>query len=69
VIDLSEHLGYWVTPHPEWRPNPDWPENVGCVLYRHPEQLVLIDPLVREDLDPDAWTWLDEAEARRSLPR
>jgi glyoxylase-like metal-dependent hydrolase (beta-lactamase superfamily II) len=61
VVQLSERLTYWTEPHPNWRPNPEWPEEVGCVLYAAPDVLVLIDPLVRDDLSPAAWEWLDGA--------
>jgi glyoxylase-like metal-dependent hydrolase (beta-lactamase superfamily II) len=61
VVRLSERLAYWTEPHPNWRPNPEWPEEVGCVLYTAPAALVLIDPLVRDDLSPAAWDWLDGA--------
>ena len=61
VIQLSERLTYWTEPHPNWRPNREWPEEVGCVSYAAPDALVLIDPLVREDLSPIAWDWLDGA--------
>jgi glyoxylase-like metal-dependent hydrolase (beta-lactamase superfamily II) len=30
-------------------------------MYDAPDALVLIDPLVREDLSPTAWQWLDRA--------
>jgi len=61
VIELSERLSYWTEPHPNWRPNPEWPKEVGCVIYAAPDALVLIDPLVRDDLSPTAWDWLDRA--------
>ena len=61
MIQLSERLTYWTEPHPNWRPNREWPEEVGCVSYAAPDALVLIDPLVREDLSPIAWDWLDGA--------
>lgn len=61
VIQLSERLTYWTEPHPNWRPNSEWPEEVGCVIYAAPCALVLIDPLVRDDLSPTAWNWLDRA--------
>ncbi len=61
VNQLSERLTYWTEPHPNWQPNPEWPEEVGCVIYAAPDALVLIDPLVRDDLSPIAWDWLDRA--------
>jgi len=67
-IELGERLTYWTAPHPRWRPNPEWPEAVGSVLYAAPDSLVLVDPLVRDDLAPDAWDWLDEAVAATAKP-
>jgi glyoxylase-like metal-dependent hydrolase (beta-lactamase superfamily II) len=63
AVQLSERLTYWTEPHPNWRPNPEWPEEVGCVIYAARDALVLIDPLVRDDLSPTAWDWLDSAVA------
>jgi glyoxylase-like metal-dependent hydrolase (beta-lactamase superfamily II) len=68
VIEITERLTYWAEPHPDWTPNPEWPEEVGCVLYDGPDALVLIDPLIRGDVDPAAWTWLDEAVAASGRP-
>lgn len=59
MIEVGDRLLFWTAPHPSWRPNPDWPQEVGCVLYRHPESVVLIDPLIRADLAITAWSWLD----------
>jgi glyoxylase-like metal-dependent hydrolase (beta-lactamase superfamily II) len=63
-LEVTPRLVYWTAPHPRWRPNPGWPEDVGCVLYRGKDELVLVDPLVRDDLDADAWTWLDAEVGR-----
>jgi hypothetical protein len=63
VVQLSERLTYWTQPHPNWRPNPAWPQEVGCAIYSAADALVLFDPLVRDDLSPTAWDWLDSAVA------
>ena len=63
MIEITERLTYWAEPHPDWKPNPEWPEDVGCVFYDGPDSVILIDPLIRGDLDAAAWTWLDEAVA------
>ena len=53
--ELLAGLWRWTAPHPAWRPSDepdspdDWPEQVGCVAYRAPRALVLIDPLVPEE--------------------
>lgn len=59
IVKVTPRLTYWTEPHPSWRPNPEWPEDVGCVLYTGADAIVLIDPLVRDDLSADAWSWLD----------
>ena len=50
--ELSPGLHRWTARHPEWEPGADpgspadWPPDVGCVVYRAPDELVLVDPLV-----------------------
>jgi glyoxylase-like metal-dependent hydrolase (beta-lactamase superfamily II) len=68
VFQISERLTYWTEPHPNWRPNPEWPQAVGCAIYAASDALVLFDPLVRDDLSPTAWDWLDGVVAARGLP-
>jgi hypothetical protein len=52
VHELLPGLWRWTARHPAWNPGgepggvDDWPEEVGCVAYRAPRALVLIDPLV-----------------------
>jgi hypothetical protein len=52
VEELSPGLHRWTARHPEWEPGAepgspaDWPPDVGCVVYRAPDELVLVDPLV-----------------------
>jgi len=65
---LTDRLTYWTEPHPDWQPNPDWPEQVGGALYMAADAAVLIDPLIRHDLDPTAWTWLDNAVSAANAP-
>jgi hypothetical protein len=68
LTELRRGLHRWTAPHPNYKPDPepdspaDWPEQVGCVAYEAPEALVLIDPLVPDEL----WPPLDRlAEGRR----
>jgi glyoxylase-like metal-dependent hydrolase (beta-lactamase superfamily II) len=68
LIEVTERVAYWTEQHPDWEPNPDWPEEVGCVLYEGLDSSVLIDPLIRDDLDADAWSWLDAAVAAATTP-
>jgi hypothetical protein len=53
--ELLPGLWRWTARHPHWRPTDvpdspdDWPADVGCVAYRAPRALVLVDPLVPEE--------------------
>jgi hypothetical protein len=65
--EIRPGLYRWTAPHPDYERDPepdspaDWPEQVGCVAYEAPEALVLIDPLVPQEL----WPALDRlAEGR-----
>ena len=57
--ELAPGLHRWTARHPAWEPGAepgspaDWEPDVGCVVYRAPDALVLIDPLVErwEPLD------------------
>ena len=57
--ELAPGLHRWTARHPAWEPGAepgspaDWPPDVGCVVYRAPDALVLVDPLV------DRWGPLD----------
>ena len=68
LAQIRAGLYRWTAPHPDYEPDPepdspaDWPEQVGCVAYQVPEALVLIDPLVPQEL----WPALDRlAQGRR----
>lgn len=67
--EIAPGLHYWTAAHPNWSPDPepdspaDWPEEVGCVLYRSPDAAVFIDPLVPDEL----WESLDERVAGRPV--
>jgi hypothetical protein len=67
--ELRSGLYRWTAPHPDFEPDPepgspaDWPELVGCVAYQTPEVLILIDPLVPDEL----WPALDRLRDRRRV--
>jgi hypothetical protein len=68
LTTIRPRLYRWTARHPDYEPDPepdspaDWPEQVGCVAYEAPDALVLVDPLVPEEL----WPALDRlAEGRR----
>jgi hypothetical protein len=58
LSEIRPGLHRWTAPHPDYEPDPepdspaDWPEQVGCVAYEAPDTLVLIDPLVPDELWP-----------------
>lgn len=60
--ELEPGLWRWTAVHPDAEPDPkagspaDWPPEVGSVAYRLDDTLILIDPLVPEDV----WPQLDE---------
>jgi hypothetical protein len=67
LTTIRPGLSRWTAPHPDYEPDPkpdspaDWPEQVGCVAYEAPDALVLVDPLVPDEL----WPALDRlAEGR-----
>lgn len=62
-LHVTPRVTYWTAPHPAWSPNPEWPEDVGCVLYCSESATVLIDPLTRGD-----WAWLDDLVAAAAQP-
>jgi hypothetical protein len=70
VQELRPGLWRWTARHPEWEPEQpqdspgDWPAEVGCIAYRAPEALVLIDPLV----PAGGWDALDAVVEERLTP-
>jgi glyoxylase-like metal-dependent hydrolase (beta-lactamase superfamily II) len=47
-------LSWWLSPHPDWEPGEDWPEEVPVVRYETEDEVALIDPLLppEDDFDP-----------------
>lgn len=68
----------WTAPHPDWAPwDPDrktgfgWSQEVGCVCYEAPEQLVFIDPLAPPSGTPahcQFWQALDATVQENRQP-
>ena len=71
VDRIAEGLWRWTTRHPEWRPDADWPPEVGCVYYEAPDAVVLVDPLIPADPAERERFWRaldrDVGEAARPL--
>jgi hypothetical protein len=68
IEEVRPGLKRWTAPHPEWKPEEDLLDEsyrpVASVLYRGPDALVFIDPLVSDEL----WGALDEEVERASSP-
>jgi hypothetical protein len=69
VLDeLRPGLKRWTAPHPEWKPEEDELDEsyrpVASLLYRAPDALVLVDPLVPDEL----WPALDAEVEGAALP-
>ena len=47
--ELCPGLWHWEAPHPEWRPNEPWSENVSSYAIDDGERLLLFDPLAVPD--------------------
>ena len=45
---MSE-LSWWFSPHPNWEPTEDWPEEVPVVRYENDDEVALIDPFLPPD--------------------
>jgi glyoxylase-like metal-dependent hydrolase (beta-lactamase superfamily II) len=65
---VTDSLTRWVAPHPAWRPNPEWPEEVAFATWESRNSYVFIDPLVRDDLDPAPWELFDRAISEAGTP-
>ena len=46
VRALAPGLWRWTALHPDWTPDEEWPQEVGCVYVETAGSVVLIDPLV-----------------------
>jgi hypothetical protein len=68
VTELATGLWRWTAPHPDWRPDADWPQDVGCVYAELRESVVLVDPLVPEGEADRFWAALDRDVERLGLP-
>jgi len=42
-------LSWWFSPHPDWEPGEDWPEEVPVVRLETDDEVVLIDPFLPPD--------------------
>jgi glyoxylase-like metal-dependent hydrolase (beta-lactamase superfamily II) len=54
VQELGPGLWRWTAFHPEWSPDEEWGQEVGCVYQETDDAITLIDPLVPPE-DPGAF--------------
>jgi hypothetical protein len=50
---LGTNLSWWHSPHPDWEPGEDWPQEVPVVRYETEDEIALIDPFLPPDNDFD----------------
>lgn len=67
-IRLSSALAFLKAPHPAWKQNPEWPEEVGFATWESTDFYGFIDPLVRDDPNVAAWERFDRAVAESGRP-
>lgn len=60
TVELAPGLWRWEAAHPDWRPDCDWDQLVGSVLYDLGEVVALFDPLLPAEGREQQLRWLDE---------
>jgi thiosulfate/3-mercaptopyruvate sulfurtransferase len=64
LIQTLPGVWFWEASHPDWSPGDSWEQSVRCWAIRTEVGVVLVDPLVRDDLDATAaWEPLDALAA------
>lgn len=62
VRELAPGLWRWTALHPEWTPDADWDQEVGCLYLETAASVILIDPLVPGE-PSSRETFLDRLDA------
>jgi hypothetical protein len=62
VDEIAPGIWRWSAPHPEWQPDVDWGREVASFALALDDTLVLVDPLVPDDV----WPRLDELAEERA---
>jgi hypothetical protein len=57
--EITPGIWRWTAPHPEWRPDNEWGKEVASFAFAVADTLVLVDPLVADEV----WPQLDELAA------
>jgi glyoxylase-like metal-dependent hydrolase (beta-lactamase superfamily II) len=68
VQELEPGLWRWTALHPDWSPEEEWGEEVGCLFLETEEAIVLIDPLVPPEDSDRLLEALDRDVTRANLP-
>jgi hypothetical protein len=63
VDEIAPGIWRWTAPHPEWQPDVKWGREVASFALAVDRTLVLVDPLVPDDV----WPRLDELAAERAI--
>jgi glyoxylase-like metal-dependent hydrolase (beta-lactamase superfamily II) len=68
VQEIDQGLWRWTGLHPDWSPDEDWGEEVGCVFLETSEAIAIIDPLVPPEEPERFLAALDRDVERAGLP-
>jgi hypothetical protein len=68
VQKLRPGLWRWTALHPEWTPEEEWGEEVGCIYQETEDAVTLIDPLVPPEDSARFLEALDRDVARAACP-
>ena len=60
--EIAPGIWRWTAQHPEWQPEVEWAREVASFAFAVDETLVLVDPLVPDDV----WPRLDELAGERA---
>jgi hypothetical protein len=63
VDEIAPGIRRWTAAHPEWRPDAEWGREVASFAFAVDGTLVLVDPLVPDDV----WPRLDELVAEAAI--
>jgi hypothetical protein len=63
VDEIATGIWRWTAPHPDWQPDVEWGREVASYALAVDGTLVLVDPLVPDDV----WPRLDELAARQAV--
>jgi hypothetical protein len=68
VQKIRPGLWRWTALHPEWTPEEEWGEEVGCLYQETEDAVTLIDPLIPPEDSARFLEALDRDVARSAAP-